>query len=120
MSTRFPTRHCERADLHEAHMVTTPEAASGTCPGYPAPAPHQVWQDADKRLEREGGVRFRVITRIDGTHAHCHDCNKTGEPASSRIFKIRLDRFKPTSTGYRYVGVARRVKGMDAGAAPGL
>ncbi|MFJ3164253.1 hypothetical protein [Streptomyces kanasensis] len=106
MSTRLPTTHCQRADPHEEHMVTSTEAA-GYCPGYPAPAPQQVWQDADRRLEREGGVRFRVIVGIDGTHAHCHDCGKTGERTSSRIFKIRLDRFKPTSTGYRYVGMAR-------------
>ncbi|KUH38251.1 hypothetical protein [Streptomyces kanasensis] len=67
MSTRFPTKHCERADLHEGHMVAIADA-SGYCPGYPAPAPQQVWQDADRRLEREGDIRFRVITRIDGSY----------------------------------------------------
>ncbi|MDT0435657.1 MULTISPECIES: hypothetical protein [Streptomyces] len=72
----------------------------------PAPAIDQIWQDNDPRSH---GRKVR-ITEIDGTHAIVelvvlrsvgHRGSKPG-----RRTRIRLDRFRPTSTGYRYVGPA--------------
>lgn len=69
----------------------------------PAPAPGQIWQDNDPRSY---GRRLRIIT-IDDTHAVMelavprdagHQQAKPG-----RRTRVRLDRLKPTSTGYRYV-----------------
>lgn len=57
----------------------------------PAPAVGQVWADNDPRGY---GRRLRIV-EIDGTHAVVHD--------GTRQSRIRLDRFRPTNTGYRYV-----------------
>lgn len=59
----------------------------------PAPAVGQTWQDNDKRFIG----RYLVIVAIEGTHAEV----KWQHLKSTR--RIRLDRFRPTSTGYRYV-----------------
>lgn len=56
------------------------------------PAVGQIWQDNDPRGH---GRRIRIM-EIDDTHAVVHD--------GKRRTRIRLDRFRPTSTGYRYVG----------------
>ncbi|KOU20931.1 hypothetical protein ADK52_25415 [Streptomyces sp. WM6372] len=72
----------------------------------PAPAVDQIWQDNDKRGY---GRRVRIV-EIAGTHAVVelivprgagHNGAKPGRRTS-----IRLDRFRPISTGYRYVGDA--------------
>ncbi|MEU4154792.1 DUF6354 family protein [Streptomyces antimycoticus] len=69
----------------------------------PTPTPGQIWQDNDKRSY---GRRLRIIA-IDDTHATCelvtprdagHQKAKPG-----RRTRIRLDRFRPTTTGYRYI-----------------
>ncbi|MFE2850624.1 hypothetical protein ACFXJO_05750 [Streptomyces lavendulae] len=74
----------------------------------PTPAAGQIWQDNDKR----GYGRSVRIVEIDGAHAVVelvtprgagHDGAKPG-----RRTRIRLDRFRPISTGYRYVGEADR------------
>lgn len=76
-----------------------------TTPESPAPAVGQVWQDNDPRSY---GRRLRIV-EIDGTHAVCVLVTAR-QPVSSakpgRRTRIRLDRFRPTSTGYRYVGEA--------------
>lgn len=48
----------------------------------------QVWRDNDKRMDR----RFLTVTDVGETHATVYD--------GVKVTKIRLDRFKPTSTGY--------------------
>lgn len=62
----------------------------------PAPGVGQIWQDNDPR----GHGRQVHILEIDDTHAVVHD--------GKRRSRIRLDRFKPTRTGYRYMGEASR------------
>ncbi|WP_439947216.1 hypothetical protein [Streptomyces sp. BBFR109] len=70
----------------------------------PTPATGQIWQDNDKRAED----RFLLIERLDQTHAHVRQVTRTagGEPVplpGVRGTRIRLDRLRPTSTGYRYI-----------------
>lgn len=66
------------------------------------PAPGQIWQDNDKRGY---GRRVRIVA-IDGTHAVCElytPRDGGGVTRPGRRTRIRLDRFRPTSTGYRYI-----------------
>ncbi|WP_030506393.1 DUF6354 family protein [Microbispora rosea] len=61
--------------------------------------PGQIWQDCDKR---SSGRKVRVIA-VGETHATVEQVvtgRTTRQPRQSRI---RLDRFRPTSTGYRLV-----------------
>ncbi|MFJ9740863.1 hypothetical protein [Streptomyces sp. NPDC101166] len=74
----------------------------------PAPAAGQLWQDNDPRSEG----RLLLIESIGETHATVRQVALTpaGEPVplpGVRQSRIRLDRFRPTSTGYRYTGQAR-------------
>ncbi|MFI7468183.1 DUF6354 family protein [Nonomuraea sp. NPDC049646] len=62
----------------------------------------QVWADNDKRSE---GRRIRVL-EVDATHATVTPVDVRGMVDSrtqQRRTRIRLDRFRPTSTGYRLV-----------------
>jgi len=64
--------------------------------------PGQIWADNDKR---SAGRRLRVV-EIDGTHAVVVQVDARGVVDSRmrvRRSRIRLDRFRPTSTGYRLV-----------------
>ncbi|MFH8336920.1 hypothetical protein [Streptomyces sp. AM6-12] len=74
----------------------------------PAPTVGQIWQDNDKRGY---GRKIRII-EIDATHATVelvtgrqvptlHGSRETAKPG--RRTRIRLNRFRPTSTGYRYI-----------------
>jgi hypothetical protein len=68
----------------------------------PAVKVGQIWEDNDPRME---GRRVRV-TAIDDTHATVVLCQPRPPVSSAkpgRRTRIRLDRFRPTSTGYRYV-----------------
>lgn len=60
--------------------------------------PGQVWEDCDWR---SAGRKVRVLA-VDATHATVQ--SPTGRGRKTRI---RLDRFRPTSTGYRLVSDAR-------------
>lgn len=68
----------------------------------------QVWADNDKRSE---GRRLRV-DEVSSTHATVTPVDVHGQPTPSvlraRRTRIRLDRFKPTATGYRLVEEADR------------
>ncbi|MDX3230571.1 hypothetical protein [Streptomyces sp. ME19-01-6] len=68
----------------------------------PTPAVGQIWQDNDPRSNSR---KVRIV-EIDGTHAVV-ELHQPRLPVSSakpgRRTRIRLDRFRPTSTGYRYV-----------------
>lgn len=51
----------------------------------------QIWQDNDKRMN---GRQIKVIS-IEGAYAFCRHPQGIGRPV-----RIRLDRFRPTSTGF--------------------
>ncbi len=64
----------------------------------------QVWQDCDRRGY---GRKLRVET-IDGTHATCVEVHITPQGAvvlstPVRRTRIKISRFRPTSTGYRLI-----------------
>lgn len=87
-------------------------------PGYPAERVGQFtvgevkagqrWADNDPR---SAGRTLRV-DRIDGEHAVCTvltDADSFNRPTGTnttvgKVTRISLKRFRPTSTGYRYVG----------------
>lgn len=52
----------------------------------------QIWEDCDKR---QHGRRL-AVKDVDETHAYL------GAP-NGRVTKVRLDRMRPTSTGFRLV-----------------
>lgn len=60
----------------------------------------QVWADNDKRSE---GRKVRILS-VGETHAVVEQYVPRGSSAKpGRQTQIRLDRFRPTSTGYRLV-----------------
>lgn len=69
----------------------------------------QIWSDNDKRAHGrqirvvEVHKRHAVVELVNqrGRPAHGHEDKQLAEPG--RRTTIRLDRFKPTSTGYRLV-----------------
>lgn len=75
-----------------------------TTPPTPQPAVGQVWQDNDPR----GYGRKLRIVEISDTHAIVElvTARSVGHQQAKpgRRTRIRLDRFRPTSTGYRYIG----------------
>jgi hypothetical protein len=62
--------------------------------------PGQIWQDNDKRCH---GRQVRIV-EIYGTHAvvELHRSRGVGDDHAKpgRRTRIRLDRFRPTATGY--------------------
>lgn len=73
----------------------------------PQPAIGQIWQDNDPRSY---GRKVRIVEIAD-THAvvELHQPRGAGHHGAKpgRRTRIRLDRFRPTGTGYRYVGDVR-------------
>lgn len=69
----------------------------------PAVRPGQVWADNDKR---SAGRQVRVVS-VDDTHATVvlHAVRPGGHQQAQlgRKTRVRLDRFRPTPTGYRLV-----------------
>jgi len=63
------------------------------------PAVGQVWQDCDPRITPKRYVRIRSI---DGDKAACEAWYE-GAKWKARRVRIRLDRLRPGSTGYRYL-----------------
>lgn len=61
----------------------------------------QVWADNDWR----SAGRTIEVEEVTATHAICKVLTKVDSPAygppNGRRTRIRLDRFRPTSTGYR-------------------
>ena len=64
-----------------------------------APAVHQVWEDCDARVSRSRQVK---IHSIDLARQKAR-CVVQTVPNTGRVTWIGLHRFRPTSTGYRYV-----------------
>lgn len=73
-----------------------------------AVAPEQVWVDNDPRVHLNGR-RFLEILSVESGYATVRGlrthitANKKIHKVYSRTSRIRLDRFKPTSTGYKRV-----------------
>ena len=68
-----------------------------------APAVNQVWEDCDPRASAERGeARHVKITRIDAERAKAC-CIVQNTSQKGRKTWIGLHRFRPTSTGYRYI-----------------
>lgn len=68
----------------------------------PAPAVHQIWQDNDPRQDSR---QVRIVELTD-THALVvlvQARNPVSSARPGRRTRIRLDRFRPISTGYRYI-----------------
>lgn len=69
----------------------------------PAPSVGQIWQDNDPRGH---GRRIRIVS-VTGTHALVESLSPRRtrhlHAKPGRRTRIRLDRFKPTSTGYQYI-----------------
>ncbi|NEA18965.1 hypothetical protein [Streptomyces halstedii] len=105
-STSSSNDYCGNPSPHDAHRNLRSQEV-GVCLGYPDPGTQQIWEDADKRLAAEGRRRLLVVTTLDTTHAGCQACDGNGQPTSTRVLRIRLDRLKPTSTGYHYRGMAQ-------------
>ncbi|MEY9876608.1 hypothetical protein ABH931_006118 [Streptacidiphilus sp. MAP12-33] len=61
----------------------------------------QIWQDNDPRSY---GRKLRVL-EVGDTHAlvELHQPRRDTNAKRGRQTRIRLDRFKPTSTGYRLI-----------------
>ncbi|MFD8200015.1 DUF6354 family protein [Streptomyces sp. NPDC059701] len=72
----------------------------------PTPAVGQLWQDNDPRSH---GRTLRIV-ELDATHAVVELTVPRGashlHAKPGRRTRIRLDRLRPTSTGYRYIGTA--------------
>lgn len=67
------------------------------------PAVGQVWQDNDTRVVKACMYKRLVrIVSIDGDRAACEAWYDEPRPTVRRV-RIRLDRFRPNSTGYRYL-----------------
>lgn len=64
--------------------------------------PGQVWADNDKRSKGRH-VLVVAVGKPGPLTALVVPCTQDGRQTGHRRTKIRLDRFKPTSTGYRFV-----------------
>ena len=71
----------------------------------------QIWADNDKR---SAGRTLRIV-EVDETHAiaeeiaYSETTGRTRHLPNARQTRIRLDRFKPTSSGYRLLKDAKRL-----------
>lgn len=65
----------------------------------------QIWQDNDKRYQSPESERLLKVLEVTDTHGKVVTVDRQGNfhPSAlrARMTKIRLDRFKPTTTGYR-------------------
>jgi hypothetical protein len=68
------------------------------------PAAGQIWQDNDPRVSTgyRGKRLVQVLSVDDDGKATCAAWYPDFDPAKRRV-RIRLDRFRPTSTGYKFV-----------------
>ena len=57
----------------------------------------QIWEDCDLRTLKEGkSPRTLTITRVYSDRGY-----SVANTSNNRTVEVRLDRFKPTATGYR-------------------
>ncbi|WP_433893054.1 hypothetical protein [Streptomyces sp. CA-111067] len=81
----------------DAHPV--PEQAARQSSTNQTPEPGQIWADNDRR---SNGRYLRVLSIEDGS-ALVKQVTAAGESTLKAPTRIRLNRFRPTSTGYRLV-----------------
>ncbi len=63
----------------------------------------QLWQDNDPRIVEVGkGARYVRVTHVGVTHATVESWYAS-DPDNTRTGRVRLNRFAPSSTGYRLV-----------------
>lgn len=62
--------------------------------------PGQIWESCDPRDRGPDGRKLRriLVLKVDKARANCQVVG------GSRCSYIKLTRFRPTSTGYRFVG----------------
>jgi hypothetical protein len=64
----------------------------------------QIWKDNDRRWRTAGFGRLVLVMglsdEVDQAYAICRRCDTEGIPLTRRETRIRLDRFRPNSTGY--------------------
>lgn len=68
------------------------------------PAVGQVWKDNDKRVP----YRHLLVTAVDATHVTAVEVTYNAKQGrvlglSGRTTRLRINRLRPTSTGYVYV-----------------
>ncbi|WP_097965014.1 DUF6354 family protein [Streptomyces sp. or20] len=68
----------------------------------PTPAVGQVWQDNDPRQDSRQ-VRIVELTDTHAVVTLVQPRNLVSSARAGRRTRIRLDRFRPISTGYQYV-----------------
>lgn len=77
-------------------MITAPAVEVG-----------QVWADNDKRLKEDYRERsVRVLELVESTDPFGHAKIRKARVVdidTGRVSLIRVDRFRPTATGYRFV-----------------
>lgn len=67
----------------------------------------QIWADNDSRYQRWEPV-YKRVEKIEGEYAYCQSFKQSGfcgqpyEITTAKV-KIKLSRFKPTNTGYRFI-----------------
>jgi hypothetical protein len=59
----------------------------------------QMWRDCDKRFPS----RYFIVTEVGSTYAFARLCDRDGKILANRVSRIRIDRFRPGSTGYELV-----------------
>jgi hypothetical protein len=60
----------------------------------------QIWKDNDKRVANRFVVITGISDEVDQAYAICRPCDTEGQLLTKRETRIRLYRFRPTSTGY--------------------
>jgi hypothetical protein len=64
----------------------------------------QLWQDNDPRIaEMKRGKRLVRVTVVGDTHAQVETWYDGDIGVNSRTGRVRLDRFRPSSTGYKLI-----------------
>ena len=67
----------------------------------------QIWADNDSRYQRWEPI-YKRVEKIEGEYAYCQSykqsnfCGQPYEITTAKV-KIKLSRFKPTNTGYRFI-----------------
>lgn len=64
----------------------------------------QIWQDNDPRIaEMKKGRRLISVTAVGDTHATVETWYEDEIGKNSRTGRVRLNRFRPSSTGYKLI-----------------
>lgn len=75
--------------------------------------PGQVWQSTDPRDREDSPPRRMIVTRVFGEDHRDHGyAEVTDYPSGRKKRKIRLDRFKPTGSGYERLIVMQKQVGV--------